>query len=280
LTLLPLAFILRESVIKEVNVHMAFYGKIALVTGGASGMGRLAALRLAKQGAKVVIVDLNEEGLAETAKQSDNITPMKCDVSDLPAVAAMVAEVEFSVGAIDRLCHCAGIMPGQSLKEMSAERINHLMMVNYCGTVNVVKTLMPLMEQRGSGDIIMFGSMVGDVLIHHLGAYCATKSATNSFAEVLIHENPDSPLRMLLVCPPQVDTPLLKQAMVEGGPASMKDPKNKDRLARPEAIIDAMEAAIEKGKWVVRPEGAAFLVLWRRLFPALLWKLMAKANQQ
>lgn len=257
---------------------MAFHGKVALVTGGASGMGRVAALRLANQGAKVAIVDLNDKALSETSEESINITPFKCDVSDLAQVEKLIADVESTIGPIDRVTHCAAIMPGQAIKDMPAENINKMMAINYGGTVNLVKTVMPLMEQRGSGDIIMFGSMAGDVLTHNLGAYCATKSATNTFAEVLIHENKSSPIRFLLVCPPMVNTPLVKQAL-DNGPGSLQGAKDAGRMASPESIVDAVERAIEKGKWVVRPGEAGFMVLCRRLFPGLLWKVMAMANK-
>ncbi len=105
---------------------MAFHGKVALVTGGASGMGQIEAIRLANQGAKVAIVDLNEQGLEETAAKSDNITPFKCDVSNLEEVQKLVAEVESSIGPIDRLTHCAAIMPGEPLKDMPAEYITKI----------------------------------------------------------------------------------------------------------------------------------------------------------
>lgn len=257
---------------------MAFYGKVALVTGGASGMGRLTALRLAAQGAKVAIFDLNDENLAATAAESDNITAYKCDVSDLEQCQARVAEVETTLGPIDRLTHCAAIMPGQSMKAMPTQTITRMMDINYGGTVNMVKTVWELMEQRGKGDIIIFGSMAGDVLTHNLGAYCATKSATNTFAEVLIHENKQSPIRFLLVCPPAVNTPLVDQAVAEG-PPSLQGAVDANRLASPESIIDAIEAAIEKGKWVVRPGEAKVMVLLRRLFPGFVWWMMEKFNK-
>ena len=192
---------------------MAFHGKVALVTGGASGMGRIAALQLAALGAKVAIVDLNDDKLSFGVRRARNY-PFKCDTSDLAQVQQVVADVEANIGAIDRLTIALAIMPGQSIKDMSAEATNGKMMaINYGGTVNMVKTVWPLMEARGSGDIIMFGSMAGDVLTHNLGAYSATKSATNTWAVAMIHENKASPIRFLLVCPPMVKTPLVDQAM-------------------------------------------------------------------
>jgi NAD(P)-dependent dehydrogenase (short-subunit alcohol dehydrogenase family) len=257
---------------------MAFYGKVALVTGGASGIGKVAATRLASQGARVAIVDLNADALAETAATSENLMAFQCDVSDQQQVATLIADVEASLGPVDRLVHCAAIMPGQSLKDMPAANITSMMAINYGGTVNMVKTVWPLMEQRGAGDIIMFGSMAGEVLTHNLGAYCATKAATNVFAETLYYENKLSPIRFLLVCPPMVNTPLVNQA-VEHGPGSVASAQKSGRMASPESIIDAVEKAIEKGKWRVTPGEAGFMMLWRRLFPGLLWKLMEKVNK-
>lgn len=257
---------------------MAFYGKLALITGGASGMGKVAATRLAAGGAQVAIVDLNQNALAECAAASPNLHPFACDVSDLAQVEKVVADIEGKLGPVDRLVHCAAIMPGQSLKDMPTATITKMMDINYGGTVNMVKTLWPLMEQRGSGDIIMFGSMAGAVLTHNLGAYSVSKSATNTFAEVLHYENKDTPLRFLLVCPPMVNTPLVDQ-VVEHGPGSVAGALESGRMASPESIIDAVEVAIEKGKWRVTPGEAGFMMLWRRLFPGLLWKLMEKANK-
>lgn len=257
---------------------MAFHGKVALVTGAASGMGRVAALRLANAGAKVAAVDLDPRALERLAGESPNIHTHVCDVSNLEAVEALIAQVETGIGAIDRLTHCAAIMPGQSLRDMPAASITRMMNINYGGTVNMVKSVMPLMEQRGRGDIIMFGSMAGDVLALNLGAYCATKSATNTFAEVLARENKGGPLRLLLVCPPMVNTPLIEQA-IEHGPAGLVESREAGRMVSPEFIIDAVESAIEQGKWVVRPGSAGFMTLWRRLFPGLLWWAIEKSGK-
>ncbi len=258
---------------------MAFKGKVALVTGGASGMGRLDALRLARQGAKVAILDMNEKGLQEVAAQSPNIRPYVCDVGNLEQVRQVVAQIEQDLGPIDRLTHCAAIMPGQSIKDMPAEAINKVMTINYFGMVNLTKTVMPLMEKRGAGDIIIYGSMAGTVLNYKLGAYCASKAATNAFVEILVRENIGSPIRFLLVCPPMVDTPLIRQSM-ETGPKGIKASIEKGQnMVKPEVIIDAVEAAIEKGDWIVCPKPAGFMMLWRRFFPESLWRLMEKGEK-
>ena len=81
---------------------MAFHGKVAVVTGGGSGMGREAALQLARNGATVAIVDMNEAGMDETCSQQSGITAYRCDVSNLEAVQALVGRIESELGPIDR----------------------------------------------------------------------------------------------------------------------------------------------------------------------------------
>jgi NAD(P)-dependent dehydrogenase (short-subunit alcohol dehydrogenase family) len=240
-------------------------------------MGREAALQLAAAGATVAIVDMNEVALAEVAAEHDNISGFNCDVSDLAAVQALVERVESELGTISRLTHCAAIMPAVPLMQSSASAVNKMMDINYGGTVNMVQTIMPLMQARGAGDVIIFGSMAGDIPALTLGAYCATKAATNMYAEILYHENRDGPLRLLLVCPPAVDTPLMDQAE-EHGPAVLIKDRAEGRMSTPKMIIDAVEVAIEKGDWVVRPGQAALYTRFRRWFPGLLWSLVHKSS--
>src|SRR5262245_28452057 len=112
---------------------MAFYGKVALITGGASGLGKEMTSGLAKQGAKVAILDRDEKRLTHTAALSASIIPFAGDVTNLAQVREIVERVEHEVGPIDRLAHCAAIMPGGILHETSPEQIHQVMAVNYCG---------------------------------------------------------------------------------------------------------------------------------------------------
>ncbi len=248
--------------------------QVALVTGAASGMGRITAQRLAQQGCKVAVLDVNENALNELAGESDNIKPYVCDVSNLDNVTEIVGKVESEVGTIDRLVHCAAIMPGGLLSEMDPALAKKMMDINYGGTYFIVTRVLNKMQERQRGEIIIFGSIAGWVLTPNLGAYAASKSAVNVFAEILIHENTCPGIHIMLICPPAVNTPLVNQAL-DDGPKALKDQYGKGKLAQPDQIIDAMEKGLAKKKQIVYPNGEArALTLMRRFCPGLLWKLI------
>jgi len=248
------------------------YGKVALVTGGASGMGQIAARRLAAQGAKVAIFDVNEQALADTAAESDNITAFKCDIAALPEVEARVAEVAETLGPIELLVHAAALMPSYRLDEHSHENMERLFRINYFGTTYMVRAVLPAMTARGSGRIIAFGSIAGIALVPKMGAYCATKAAVNAYMEVLQNEIRSTGVRAHLVCPPAVNTPLVDQTIETDTPGSIVQAKKSGRLADPEKMIDAIEKGVRKDRDIIYPGEARLLYLWRALFPGLWWK--------
>ncbi|MFT4613352.1 MAG: NAD(P)-dependent dehydrogenase (short-subunit alcohol dehydrogenase family) [Bacteroidia bacterium] len=247
-------------------------GKVALVTGGASGMGQIAARRLAKQGAKVAIFDVNEQGLADTAAESDNITAFRCDISSLEDVDTKVAQVADQLGHIDLLVHAAALMPGHLLAEHTHEDMERLFRINYFGTTYMVRAVLPAMTARGEGRIVAFGSIAGIALVPKMGAYCATKAAVNAYIEVLQNEIRSTGVRIHLVCPPAVNTPLVDQTMETDTPGSIIEAKKAGRLGDPEKMIDAIEKGVRKDKDIIYPGEARLLYLWRALFPWLWWK--------
>ncbi len=250
---------------------MAFRGKVALVTGGGSGMGRLMCERLARIGAQVAAVDVNEDGLAETAAGEDRITPFVCDVTDFDAVSKVVAEVEEKLGPIDRSVAAAAIMPTGLISEMDVDLIKKIMEIDYYGVVHTVKATLPGMLERGSGDQVIFASLMGYMPVMYLGAYCAAKSAVRTFAEILYHENRDSGVRFGLVAPPAVETPLLDQIS-----SPLKVMEKGAKPLRPDQVIDAIEKGLEKGTFEIMPGQAKAASIAHRLIPGKIWDNMHK----
>ena len=245
---------------------MAFHGKVALVTGGASGMGRLSARRLAAAGAQVAILDVNEAGLCETQGDLGSGRAFPVDVTDARAVSGVVRQVESELGPIDRVMNAAAIMPTDLLLNQDADLVNRIMAINYGGTVNVAQAVLPGMLARRSGDLVNFASVAGWLPTLHFGAYNASKFAVVAYTEVLYHENRGRGVRFACVCPPPVATPLLDQAKSQ--------PKILNELSpiAPERVLDAIERDLDRGKLMVYPDRNAAMTVWvRRHFPRLTW---------
>lgn len=254
---------------------MPFSGKVAFITGAGSGMGRLAAQRLAAASVSVAAVDVNEAGLAETAKQnSERIKTWTLDVTDHAAVLRVVDEVEKKLGPIDRVMNAAAIMPTELIMAQDVATMHRCMNINYGGTINVTMAIMPRLLERGRGDLINFASMAGWIPLPHFGAYNASKFAVVAFTEVLAHENRGRGIRFACVCPPPVATPLLDQARSQ--PRVLKVGKP----IAPGVVLDAIERDLDAGELMVFPTSQSKQGVWvRRYMPQLLWSQLHKLER-
>jgi NAD(P)-dependent dehydrogenase (short-subunit alcohol dehydrogenase family) len=250
---------------------VAFHGRVALVTGGGSGMGQRACERLAARGHDVAALDVDEEGLQKTAAANPRIRPFVCDVTDTERVEKVVAEVEAELGPIDRTMAAAAIMPSGLIADMDTAAILKVMEIDYGGVVNVVKATLPGMLERRSGDQVIFASLMGHLPTMHLGAYCAAKFAVRAFAEILYHENRASGIRFACVSPPMVSTPLLSQVTT-----NMKSMDAGADPLTPDQVLDAVESHLEKGRFWVMPGQAKGAAVAARLVPNQIWKNMHK----
>ncbi|WP_330183882.1 SDR family oxidoreductase [Nocardia sp. NBC_01503] len=246
----------------------------ALVTGAASGMGRIVALRLAAAGWRVAAVDLNPVGLAETAQRSPNMTTYTCDVSDAEQVRAVVEKVRGELGTIDRLVHAAGMCHVHaSALNHDVAQIKKMMDVNYFGTVNLCQAVIPAMKQAGTGTVVLFASVAGWLPSPGMAGYSASKFAVIGFIDSLAYELAGSGVRLLGLCPPMVETAFLDKVREEnesvlGGTGGMS----------PEGVIDALEKALSKPKnpLFVFPGQAYPTYLMRRLLPGLSRRIVSR----
>jgi len=249
---------------------MAYQGKLAVVTGGGSGMGRAAAQSFARAGATVVLIDVDEAGMAETARGFDSIHAHPLDITDCEAVAAAARQIETAHGPVDRVYNCAAIMPFGKILEQETRTIHKLMDINYGGFVNIAKAFLPGMVARGSGDFVSFASMAGIIPGMMMGGYNASKAAVVMLTEVLYHENRNSGVRFACVCPPPVATPLLQQGRDTAWPRMMQAQEGKE--LSPQQVIDAIEVSLDKNEFFVFPgKGTRIGYIMRRWFPNYIW---------
>ena len=255
---------------------MTLHTKVALVTGAASGLGRLSAERLRASGAQVAALDVNAAALSRSVDGHTGVHPYVCDVTDEAHVRRIVDRVESTLGPIDRVVHAPAIMPGGFLLEQGAELARKVMRINYDGAVNVVNATLPRMLDRGRGEWICLGSVAGFALTPGLGAYCASKAAVNAYFETLIHETAGRGVVIHLACPPMVDTPLIGQAM---GLRSFQVMTARKLLASPHKVLDAIDAAVERGQTISYPMlMAKWLYAMRRVAPSLLWRVIESSG--
>ena len=259
---------------------MSYKGSVGLVTGASSGMGKIIAERMSKLGMQVAAIDLNEKGLKELSRKHNNIFPCSCDVSSYESLSQVILEIEKNLGQIECVVHAAAIMPAEPILDSKPDNTMKLMQINYGGTVNIAHSIVPKMVKNNSGQIIFFGSIAGQVLNTGLGTYSATKSAVNTYVEILQRELKDSDIHIMLVEPNAVNTPLIDQAIGDRGPKNIKESKETGRLANPEDIVDAIEKGLKKKKDILFPNTEAkILSLARRFFPNVLWSIIEKSNK-
>lgn len=247
--------------------------KVALITGGGSGMGQLACKNFAQSGWKVAALDINEAGLAATASAAENIQTWVVDMTNFAAVEAVVAEVEEKLGPIHTVYNCAAIMPLGKLLEQPNAVVHKEMTINYGGLVNISQTALKRMVARGDGVFVSFASMAGLIPTLLTGAYSASKAAVQTFNEILYHENRNSGVKFASVCPPMVNTPLLDQGRETVWPKML----DSDDPISPQDVLDKIQECLDKGEFMVFPgKGTKIGYLMRRLFPNAIWKHVHK----
>lgn len=189
-----------------------FNGKVALITGGASGIGRLVAETLASRGARVVVWDLNPAAIEtlerESAVASLPITGMVCDVTDRESVYRLAREIEKTVGPVDILVNNAGVVSGKTLLDTPDEKIVKTMEVNVLANAWTVKAFLPGMLERNSGHLVTVASAAGLVGVTGLADYSASKFAAFGFHEAVRMEirRQRKKIRTTVVCPFFIDT--------------------------------------------------------------------------
>jgi short-subunit dehydrogenase len=242
--------------------------RTALVTGAGSGLGALAAQRLAAAGWAVVATDVDQAGLAATALRSPNMHTRLCDVADAKAVGEVAAEI----GAPDRVVHAAGISILGSALDQPMEELERILRVDFLGTVHVVRATLPRMLERGSGELILFSSLAGWIPSPKLSAYAAAKAAVNAYAEVLVREYGGRGVVIKCVCPSQVDTPQFRR-IAEQDPAAVAHQKG-----MPAGIVlDEIERSLARDDLFVFPgRQARIAVAAKRHVPRLFTRILTR----
>lgn len=190
-------------------------GRVILITGAASGLGRRMALSLAARGAKLALWDINQAGLDQVASelpQGCEKRTFVCDISKREAVYESAAKVQAELGPVDILINNAGVVSGQDFLEIPDEKIERTFGVNTLALFWLAKAFLPAMVERNSGHIVTIASSAGLIGVRKLSDYSASKYAAVGFNESLRMELAfrAPKVRTTVVCPFFIDTGMFR----------------------------------------------------------------------
>lgn len=218
-------------------------GRVALVTGGASGIGRAVARRLGDEGCRVAVVDIDVEGARATAGElGEDACALQADVSYLAAVREAVAAAERQLGPIDVLVSCAGWDLVQPFVDSTEETWDRVITVNLRGVIACTRAVLDGMIERSGGAIVNISSDAGRVGSSGEVVYSGAKAGIIGFSKAVAREVARHGIRVNVVCPGPTDTPMMeatRRANPRLGEALVKAIPFR-RLARPEEIAAAV----------------------------------------
>ncbi len=228
---------------------MKLEGRVALITGGASGIGRATALLFAREGAAVAVVDLDGTGALAVAQEIEDeggqAIAVRCDVSQAVDCRRAVGEAVSAFGRLDVLFNNAGIIRRANVLETSEEEWDRAMAVNVKSIYLMSKFAIPIMAQSGGGAIVNTGSGWGLVGGRNAVSYCASKGAVVNMTRAMALDHAAQNIRVNCVCPGDTDTGMLRSEAKQLGAtteAFLVEAADRPlgRIGKPEDIAQAV----------------------------------------
>jgi len=221
------------------------YGKkVALITGGGSGIGRATCEIWAERGGTVVVADLNETAAKATAEatvgKGGRAEVVRCDVTKWEQAQSAVEIARRLFGRLDVVVNCAGNLRTGRLEETAEEDWNELLRVNLTGAFLVTKAAMKVMRQQNGGSIVHVASRLAIRVKEGHGAYAAAKAGILQLTQMAALEGAPHGIRVNCVCPGSVDTPMISSGNRSEVSAGWSKVCPLGRLGRPEEIARAM----------------------------------------
>ena len=185
--------------------------KVIWITGASSGIGKALSIKFANEGWTVAASARRENLLKELNQENESIHPFPLDVTNIDQCKKVFKDIIEKFKNVEISIFCTGIHDPKSEKEFNLEKIKKIMEVNYFGTINSIDAIYKYYDEKKSGQISIVSSVAGYRGLPAAGAYCASKSALTSFAESLHFEMKRKNVRVTLVSPGFIKTPMTDQ---------------------------------------------------------------------
>lgn len=226
---------------------ISWRGKVVVITGASSGMGRLLALRVAHEGARVALVARREQKLRELAadieKGGSEALMVPCDVAERDQVFAAAEQILNHFDHVNVLVNNAGYGHHRRFLEWDLDDMERMLKVNFLGSLYWTKALLPQMVERHAGWIVFMASVAGKIGVPEESAYVASKFALVGLAEALSVEVEDAGVHVLTVCPGAINTDFFDAEALQRMP-----PVARRSMIEPERVINAIMRALARGK--------------------------------
>ena len=243
-------------------------GRVAIVTGGGSGIGAALVRAMAGRGATIMIADIDEAAGKSVAAELDQVSAVTLDVRDAAAVADLVAQTKAEHGQIDYMFNNAGIAVGGLVEEFTLDHWDRVIDVNLRGVIHGVHAAYPVMLAQGNGHIVNTASLAGLIPGPGLAPYDATKHAVVGLSLSLRAEAGGRGVKVSAICPGFVDTPLLGRVNPDlpKTSAGMENAGDVSKIVGPLYKADLLAQDVLRGlaknkPLIVAPRSAR--VLWR-----------------
>ncbi|SFP28614.1 NADP-dependent 3-hydroxy acid dehydrogenase YdfG [Amycolatopsis arida] len=233
-----------------------FGGKVAVITGAGSGIGRALALELAGRGARLALSDVHEERVADTAahceKAGADVRSYPLDVADRAAVLAHADEVARDFGRVNLVVNNAGVALTATVEEMTWEQLDWLLGINLGGVLHGTKAFLPHLIASGEGHLVNLSSVFGFIGVPTQSAYNAAKFAVRGFTEALRQEmlSERRPVGVSCVHPGGIRTNIARDARGLEGADAERAARLFDRIARtsPEVAARTIVRGVERNR--------------------------------
>jgi len=242
-------------------------GRVVVVIGASSGIGRATAHGFVERGDAVVLVARNEQALLETAAElpPGRVLVLPADVLDEAAIAEVVRRTVTELGRIDVLVHAAAVMSYGRFDETPPEVFRRVMDTEFYGVVHTARAVLPQLREQGGGTLVVVNSLLGMIAVPYMAPYVSSKWALRGLVRVLDIENRDVPgVRVVSVSPGAVNTPVYEQAANYTGWAARPPPP----VVQPETVARAILRTADRPRRERSvPATNAVLVLGYRALP-------------